>query len=397
MDEAHARSLDALKEQLGKVILGKPEVIRDLLIALLSRRPRPDGGRARAWARRRWPRRWRARSPRDFKRVQFTPDLLPTDILGSSVYNPRDGSFTFKAGPDLHQRPARRRDQPRLAAHAVGLLEAMSERQVSIEGTTHPLPAPFLVIATQNPVEFHGTYPLPEAQLDRFGMRINLGYPRQEHEVDVLFSQFHHHPARRREADPRRAPAVLALQAAVRAVRVERTLGRYLVDLADATPAARLAEDGLLAARDAVPLPRRPGARLPGGPRLRDPRGREGRGRARARPSPRRSTPRRSTRASSKEDVVREVLDRSPWASESRLWRRALPLRARVVGPLVRSTRSASPRRGRYLLWAAPVFARARPRHPARRRCYVLFAVAAAPLLAGSLCLRLRRRPRARF
>jgi MoxR-like ATPase len=170
----------------------------------------------------------------EFKRVQFTPDLLPTDILGSSVYNPRDGTFTFKEGPvftNVLLADEINRASPRTQS---SLLEAMSERQASIEGTTHPLPAPFLVIATQNPIEFHGTYPLPEAQLDRFAMRINLGYPDKQHEVDVLFSQFHHHPLE----DVRpvvKAAAVLELQAAARTVKVDPTIARYIVDLADAT------------------------------------------------------------------------------------------------------------------------------------------------------------------
>jgi MoxR-like ATPase len=108
----------------------------------------------------------------------------------------------------------------------------MSERQASIEGTTHSLPTPFLVIATQNPIEFHGTYPLPEAQLDRFAMRINLGYPDREREVDVLYSQYHHHPLEdvQHVVD---APSVLAVQETVRGVRVERAIARYLVAIAD--------------------------------------------------------------------------------------------------------------------------------------------------------------------
>jgi MoxR-like ATPase len=170
----------------------------------------------------------------DFKRVQFTPDLLPTDILGSSVYNPRDGSFTFKPGPiftNVLLADEINRASPRTQS---ALLEAMSERQVSIEGTTHALPEPFLVIATQNPIEFHGTYPLPEAQLDRFALRVNLGYPGREQEVDVLFSQFHHHPLEDLSA-VLDGPSLVALQGNVRAVRVERAIGRYVVDLADAT------------------------------------------------------------------------------------------------------------------------------------------------------------------
>ena len=203
--------LSGLQAELGKVILGKPDVIRDLLTALLGgghilMEDVPGVGKttlAKALAR---------AFDAEFKRVQFTPDLLPTDILGSSVYSPRDGTFTFKPGPiftNILLADEINRASPRTQS---SLLEAMSERQASIEGTTHPLPAPFLVIATQNPIEFHGTYPLPEAQLDRFAMRINLGYPDKEHEVDVLFSQFHHHPLDdvQRVVD---AAAVLALQA----------------------------------------------------------------------------------------------------------------------------------------------------------------------------------------
>ena len=110
----------------------------------------------------------------------------------------------------------------------------MSERQVSIEGKTYPLPAPFLVIATQNPIEFHGTYPLPEAQLDRFAMNINLGYPTRAQEVEVLYGQFHHHPLDdvTTAAD---SASVVALQTAVRSVKMDRRIGDYIVELADAT------------------------------------------------------------------------------------------------------------------------------------------------------------------
>ena len=223
----------ALAQQLGKVILGKSEVLENLTIALLSgshilMEDVPGVGKttlAKALAR---------SISGDFKRVQFTPDLLPADILGCSIYSPKDGSFTFKPGPifaNILLADEINRASPRTQS---SLLEAMSERQASIEGTTHPLPAPFLVIATQNPIEFHGTYPLPEAQLDRFSMRINLGYPDKEREVDVLFSQFHHHPLDdvHRVVD---AASILAVQEAVRAVRVERGIARYLVALADAS------------------------------------------------------------------------------------------------------------------------------------------------------------------
>ncbi len=233
MADALRDLLAPLKAQLGKVILGKAEALDQLLIGLLSAsnvllEDVPGVGKttlAKALAR---------SFAGDFKRVQFTPDLLPTDITGSSVYNPQDGSFTFKAGPvfcNILLADEINRASPRTQS---ALLEAMSERQVSIEGRTTALPQPFLVIATQNPVEFHGTYPLPEAQLDRFGLRLALGYPAPEHEVDVLFSQTHHHPID--DLQPVIAPqGILEMQAAVRATRVEKSIGRYIVALADAT------------------------------------------------------------------------------------------------------------------------------------------------------------------
>jgi MoxR-like ATPase len=228
----HARLLQ-LKERLGSVILGKPATVDHLLVGLLSgshvlMEDVPGVGKttlAKALAR---------CFGGDFKRVQFTPDLLPTDITGSSVYDPKDGSFTFKEGPvfcNILLADEINRASPRTQS---ALLEAMSERQVSIEGRTTALPSPFLVVATQNPVEYHGTYPLPEAQLDRFGLRLGLGYPSPEHEVDVLFSQAHHHPLD--DLQPvLQAAEVLGLQAAVREVKVERGLGRYVVELAAAT------------------------------------------------------------------------------------------------------------------------------------------------------------------
>jgi MoxR-like ATPase len=225
--------LTELQAQLGRVILGKPEAIEHVVVALLSGshlllEDVPGVGKttlAKALAR---------SFAGEFKRVQFTPDLLPTDILGSSIYNPRDGSLEFKEGPVFtHVLLADEinRASPRTQS---ALLEAMSEHQVSIEGVTRTLPSPFLVIATQNPVEFHGTYPLPEAQLDRFGLRLSLGYPAPDHEIEVLFSQAARHPLETLPATLDAAD-VLALQAATRAVRVARPLGAYLVALAEAT------------------------------------------------------------------------------------------------------------------------------------------------------------------
>ena len=233
MSEGSAAKLSSLQAQLGRVILGKPEAIEHVLVALVAghhllMEDVPGVGKttlAKALAR---------CFSGEFRRVQFTPDLLPADILGSSVYSPRDGSFTFKEGPvfaNVLLADEINRASPRTQS---ALLEAMSEGQVSSEGVTRVLPTPFLVLATQNPVEFHGTYPLPEAQLDRFGLRIGLGYPAAEQEADVLFSQAERHPLE--SVTPVLSAAdVVSLQAEARHVRVERTLGRYMVALAEAT------------------------------------------------------------------------------------------------------------------------------------------------------------------
>jgi len=233
MEHEFANKLAQLKTNLAKVILGKAAILEDMLTALLSgshilMEDVPGVGKttlAKALAK---------SCSADFKRVQFTPDLLPTDILGSSIYNPRDGSFTFKEGPiftNFLLADEINRASPRTQS---SLLEAMSERQASIEGKTYALPAPFLVIATQNPIDFHGTYPLPEAQLDRFGMRIFLGYPDKDIEVEILYSQFHHHPLD--DVPPILDGAtILAMQTAVRAVKVDRHVARYIIDLVDAS------------------------------------------------------------------------------------------------------------------------------------------------------------------
>jgi MoxR-like ATPase len=232
-DNTFRERLAALQSQLGKVILGKEAALRDLIIALLGghhilMEDVPGVGKttlAKALAK---------SIAADFKRVQFTPDLLPTDVLGSSIYSPKDGSFTFKAGPvftNILLADEINRASPRTQS---SLLEAMSERQASIEGNTYPLPAPFLVIATQNPIEFHGTYPLPEAQLDRFGMKLGLGYPAKDQEVDVLYSQFHHHPLED-IAPMLDCASILEMQTATRAVKVDTRIARYIVELADAT------------------------------------------------------------------------------------------------------------------------------------------------------------------
>ncbi|GAA4622280.1 AAA family ATPase [Cellulomonas oligotrophica] len=180
----------------------------------------------------------------DFSRIQCTPDLLPSDVTGSSVYDPATSAFTFRPGPvftGLLLADEINRTAPKTQS---ALLEAMAERQVSVDGTTHALPAPFHVVATSNPVEYEGTYPLPEAQLDRFMVRLAVGYPDRAAEVDVLARRL----GRRQEgATVRRvvdAATLLRMQAGVEDVAVDDDVLAYCVDLAAATRAHRAVEVG---------------------------------------------------------------------------------------------------------------------------------------------------------
>jgi len=171
----------------------------------------------------------------DFTRAQFTPDLLPADLTGSFLYNQREGSFEFRRGPlftGLLLADEINRTPPKTQS---ALLEAMQERQVTVEGETFPLPEPFHVLATANPIEYEGTYPLPEAQLDRFLLRVSFGYPTANQEYDVLARRIER---RREEVSLDRvtdASGLLAMQEAVETVRVDESVGRYCVDLATAT------------------------------------------------------------------------------------------------------------------------------------------------------------------
>ena len=171
----------------------------------------------------------------DFSRIQFTPDLMPSDITGSSIFNQRSGDFEMRNGPifaNLVLGDEINRSPPKTQA---ALLEAMQERQVTIEGTSQALPRPFLVLATQNPIEYEGTYPLPEAQLDRFLMRIGVGYPSREQEQQMLDNR------RRRKADELQLRKVVdreqlrRMQLALEEVHVEPDLEYYMVDLVAAT------------------------------------------------------------------------------------------------------------------------------------------------------------------
>jgi MoxR-like ATPase len=169
-----------------------------------------------------------------FRRVQFTPDLLPADVTGGSIYNQREGTFELRRGPvftNVLLADEVNRASPRTQS---SLLEAMAEGQVSIEGTTHALPRPFWVIATQNPVEHHGTYPLPEAQLDRFAVQLAMGYPSPEAELEVLSSYDQGSPLD--ALKPVTSPEeVLDVQGRVRRLHVDADVGRYVVALCGAT------------------------------------------------------------------------------------------------------------------------------------------------------------------
>lgn len=169
-----------------------------------------------------------------FRRIQFTPDLLPSDVTGVSIYNQKTGDFEFRAGPIVSQLVLADEINRATPKTQSALLEAMEERQVTVDGVTYPLPSPFMVLATQNPIEYEGTFPLPEAQLDRFLIRIHLGYPSPADEVQLLGQQQTDHPidSLRQVTD---AAGILRLQAAIREVHVDPLVRQYVVELTNAT------------------------------------------------------------------------------------------------------------------------------------------------------------------
>ena len=231
--ESHREPLRRLQENLGLVIRGKAECLEILTIALLAggsvlMEDVPGVGKttlAKALAK---------SVDLSFNRVQFTPDLLPADILGSSIYNPVDGQFNFRPGPIFSHvllADEINRASPRTQS---ALLEAMSESQATIEGVRHVLPAPFLVLATENPVEFHGTYPLPEAQLDRFLVLINIGYPDAATELEILYAQQSDRPIDQLRSVLTREE-LLEMQRQVCDVKVAKNVGRYMVEIVERT------------------------------------------------------------------------------------------------------------------------------------------------------------------
>ncbi|HLB26407.1 MAG TPA: MoxR family ATPase [Dehalococcoidia bacterium] len=169
-----------------------------------------------------------------FARIQFTPDLLPTDVTGVSIYNQKSGDFQFRPGPLLTQIVLADEINRATPKTQSALLEAMEERQVTVDGVTHRTPQPFMVMATQNPIEYEGTFPLPEAQLDRFLIRLELGYPGAHDEVAMMDRQLHSHPLE--ELEQVCGPEdVAALQAAVHDIYVDVLIKQFIVALTDAT------------------------------------------------------------------------------------------------------------------------------------------------------------------
>lgn len=228
-----AALVEALEANIAKVVRGKANTIRLAVTCLLGGghllvEDAPGVGKtslAKALAR---------SIDCRFTRLQFTPDMLPSDILGSSIYRPNVGEFEFRPGPiftNVLLADEINRTTPRTQS---ALLEAMSEEQVSVEGTTHTLDRPFFVVATQNPFEFEGTYPLPENQLDRFMICTEIGYPDREAEREVLVSHRGGEPVD--DLDPvLNGDQVLDLQRSVRDVRVEDSVNDYLLDIVAAT------------------------------------------------------------------------------------------------------------------------------------------------------------------
>jgi MoxR-like ATPase len=235
--------IDRLQQAIETVIKGKPEAIRLAIVTLIAGghllvEDVPGVGKttlAHALAR---------SLGCSFQRIQFTSDLLPSDVIGLSVYNQHSGLFEWKPGPvfaNVVLADEINRTTPKTQS---ALLEAMAERQVTVEGVTHNLPVPFIVLATQNPIEHHGTYPLPESQLDRFMLRLRIGYPAPADEQMILRDREYADPLD--ELKPvMSAPEVLELQQAVASVSVDDAIVQYLMRIVAATRTSEMLDLGV--------------------------------------------------------------------------------------------------------------------------------------------------------
>mgnify|MGYP001307658803 CR=1 FL=1 len=216
-------------ENVERVIVGKREAVEKVLVAMVSRghvliEDVPGVGKttmAKAFAQ---------SIGCEFRRIQFTPDLLPSDIAGVSIYNQQTGEFEFRPGPIMAQIVLADEINRATPKSQSALLEAMEERQVTTDGLTHKMADPFLVLATQNPIEYEGTFPLPESQLDRFFMRITLGYVDREAELEVIDSQLTYHPLESIE-QVIDVVDLLQLQEEAKAVYVDQRVREYIVDI----------------------------------------------------------------------------------------------------------------------------------------------------------------------
>ncbi len=220
-------------DNVERVIVGKRREVQLVLVALLCRghvliEDVPGVGKtvlAKAIAR---------SIGSTFKRIQFTPDLLPSDVTGVNVFDQRSGTFVFRPGPVVAQMVLADEINRATPKTQAALLEAMEEAQVTVDGVTHPLPSPFVVLATENPIEYEGTFPLPEAQLDRFLIRLSLGYPGRAGELEMLDRQHRAHPLESL-AQVVRVEDLVAAQAAIREVHVAQPVKEYIVALVEAT------------------------------------------------------------------------------------------------------------------------------------------------------------------
>ncbi len=224
---------DRVGSNVERVIVGKRREVQLVLVALLCRghvliEDVPGVGKtvlAKAIAR---------SIGAQFRRIQFTPDLLPSDVTGVSIYNQVSGAFEYRPGPVMAQIVLADEINRATPKTQSALLESMEEQQVTVDGVTHRLPEPFIVLATENPIEYEGTFPLPEAQLDRFLLRLSLGYPDRAGEIDVLERQRHLHPLDSLD-QVITVEELIGAQAAVKEVHVERLISEYIVGLVDAS------------------------------------------------------------------------------------------------------------------------------------------------------------------